>query len=1125
MCRTIRLFICVCVCHLALQGFAAEADLQMGASMMRLPPMKMPPNIDGKIDADEWKGAGVSFGSLKAASATLEPRKTLFRLGYDSKAVYFSCSSELPPGELKLLSRVNKPDVKLFMDDLVEILLCPPGGDFAYQLAVNSTGTAFKLKYPMKNGALSGSSQAWDTNIKTASSFDNGNWNFEVAISYSEMKFSPLNILGEWRVQMCRDWTQPQVQTCWSKSASFSNPDQMGKVIFDKSTPIVVEFNTLGPDYASGDMDCRLGIVNTGDKSEKLKVKIDIVSGGAPLTLDEEKVIPPGTTETVALARKEISPIPRDCLISVSDSKTGVSYFSKYFSWEPNTKSIWSGGGGNPAMDFAYLPTFHTLKCRIDPASMKDGKSIKEVRFQVKSKIDKAVVGDRSTAVRSGSYFRSTMNLPELSDGDYEIEAELIMKNGDKPIIISREFSVKKFPWENSALGLEDVIVPPFIPLKVSDDSRRVDALMTAYSMKNGFWDAIYAQGENILARPVSLVIDSGKVKFTEKSFQSLSRTNSSVICETVSESPGGVKMSAKYEYDYDGMCKLTIELIPEKPVLIENGFIEVPLKSAYANLFHTTNNNMRFNPADYIPKGNGVVWDSTKAKLNNQLSGNFRPYFWFGDIYKGLCWFSESDKNWSVDPAKPALELIRNDAETSLRVNLFSQPFTLNSPRKFVIGFQATPVKPQMQNWRRMFIGWKPDGVKDVYKIGCFLSTTFMGGDGDFWPAGKDYSLLEKFTTNRHFRERISPEVINAYVEKYYGDRSNDRKNYFRKGLTAGEQLSYKADFIFEYLNPKISKINWPEYQIFMDEWWCSEYRANNADPYNTRPEKSYQDFMLSYARKLIDCGFDGIYYDNVRDWPVFSDVTGPGYVRPDGEMQPYFDIFAMRQTIKRTATLLFTQNKKFLDDRPFLYLHMTNTNIIPLMSFGTVSLEWEANYGSSDFQTRFPDGYILATTIGTQSGCVPSVLIEITGNEKERVSRTFIATVLAYDIPLVYSQGGLDAKALRTTFEKLYKFGYGLPDVESFPCWKNQKYVLINGAGIKMAVHRRNDGNAIIAVSDFSGKDNSCEIDFAGLGLGPLKVSNMETNTTLILQGTKAELKIPKYEFVLLLAEKIKK
>ena len=102
---------------------------------------------------------------------------------------------------------------------------------------------------------------------------------------------------------------------------------------------------------------------------------------------------------------------------------------------------------------------------------------------------------------------------------------------------------------------------------------------------------------------------------------------------------------------------------------------------------------------------------------------------------------------------------------------------------------------------------------------------------------------------------------------------------------------------------------------------------------------------------KKLVQAGMDGIYYDNIRDWPVFDPARGPAYKLPDGRTQPFFDIFELREFIKRTAVMLYLNKKTFPDGRPVLMAHMTNTNIIPLMSFCNIT----SGHGSVVWHQRF--------------------------------------------------------------------------------------------------------------------------------------------------------------------------
>ena len=193
------------------------------------------------------------------------------------------------------------------------------------------------------------------------------------------------------------------------------------------------------------------------------------------------------------------------------------------------------------------------------------------------------------------------------------------------------------------------------------------------------------------------------------------------------------------------------------------------------------------------------------------------------------------------------------------------------------------------------------------------------------------------------------------------------------------------------------------------MDEWWCSEYRAMSEDEYNNTLTKSYQDMVLYNLRNMVRAGLEGIYYDNIRDWTNPNMVTGPAYRRADGTVQPYFDLFDLREFAKRTAIMLYQEKKTFPDGRPVLTFHMTNTNLVPILAWGSISLDLEAQYGSKDFQNRFSEGYLQSCTIGTQTGVIPEILITITGKQLHAVSRTFLAVTLAYDLPFVMNGGGL--------------------------------------------------------------------------------------------------------------------
>lgn len=98
--------------------------------------------------------------------------------------------------------------------------------------------------------------------------------------------------------------------------------------------------------------------------------------------------------------------------------------------------------------------------------------------------------------------------------------------------------------------------------------------------------------------------------------------------------------------------------------------------------------------------------------------------------------------------------------------------------------------------------------------------------------------------------------------------------------------------------------------------------------------------------------------------------------------------------------------------------------------MSFCSTILPWERSSNGDEYQKRYPAGFVLADTIGTQSGCVPRVIVS-TVSPKLPVAdqvRSLIANSFAYGLMIHADQG------VRRGFEEyqkardsVFSFGYG--------------------------------------------------------------------------------------------------
>jgi hypothetical protein len=1109
--------ILVVICGMsAFMTYGGDAAL---VSYIRIPIMTKPPLIDGKIQEGEWREASESFGALQLGTNYLAGRDAVFFIGYDTKNLYFACKSELPPEGMSLLSRVREQNGKVYADDAVELIIMPAHKEYVYQFISNSLGTVFAKKYPVSRGSVCTTEQKpWDPKAITASSLRDGNWEIEVMIPMEDLGINELPFDKEWRLQMTRDWRQPAEQTPWNKSGNFCDPDSMGILVMDKDIPSL-HFKGLGKDYRKGLFDIGLSAFNFTGAACDVECDISIVSDGPPRALNTKEQIASGQSKDFALKYSEKAAITSDLFATIKESKSGKLLMRRNFKFGSGKETRWEKLAAKEStdMEFAYYPYYKLIKCRIDTSLM--GNEISQVSFHAKDQNGK-LIGNPTAGQKNKNDYRAEWGLPELAEGTYKAVCEIAFKNGEKKIF-EKEFQVKHFPWEHNQIGLEKIIVPPFKPLKTDKNKREVSALMTGYGIKGLFWDRIYSQGENILASPIRLLIN-GKDVLQEKTFEFTSVADHAVNAR-MSVTGKGLEIKSEHEYDYDGMCKVTLDIIPDGKVEVENAWIEIPLKKSVARLMHTMHNTMKNHPADFIPEGNGIVWDSRMGYKNDEIKGNFWPYFWLGDIYKGFCWFTASDKDWSLDYEKAAIQIVRKDDSVVLRINIVNKPCVWEKPFKYVMGFQPTPVKPRMDGWRRVSERVKFKTENNI-AMALLAGSSVWSADGayDPWPAGKDYSMTRKLAKSERRQSAKDTSDVVPFIDKHFPNISKTRYDFVKRHLMRGRYWGSFCDFLVPYLNPTASEMYWDEYKVYMDEWWYSNYRANVSDDYNTEPCKSYQDMFLYYTRELVRNGMDGLYYDNIRDRTSYDTTTGPAYELPDGEIQPYFTIFSVRELLKRTYTMLYLEGKTMLDDRPLLITHMTNTNIVPCMSFSTITLDLEAKYGPADFQDRFPESWLLGTTIGTQTGCAPEVLVQITGDDKDFVTRTFLAVTLAYDLPIVLDGGGLSS-TFKNTWDLIRNFGYGSKEIKVYPCWDSNTPLKILTPNTRSVLYLNPQKNeAIVVVSDFGAGGKSI-VDISNLGFKPMIARDLENQKSIEVTENRLEVELKKHDFnIIILKER---
>jgi hypothetical protein len=321
-------------------------------------------------------------------------------------------------------------------------------------------------------------------------------------------------------------------------------------------------------------------------------------------------------------------------------------------------------------------------------------------------------------------------------------------------------------------------------------------------------------------------------------------------------------------------------------------------------------------------------------------------------------------------------------------------------------------------------------------------------------------------------------------------------------------------------YTNPRGVGFDMAEWPTFQDEWISFAYynRARQGSiGYDITPTESYRDCALYFYEKAMTC-FDGVYWDNIYLSANWGTVVGGAWVDERGRVHPGMGLWAMRDLIRRTAVLYHEKGRHGV-----FVPHMTNTDIVPILSFANVSLDWEWQYGERDFQDRFTPELTVAQAIGRRAGNVPLILpggfYDSTAPNFEWVMRTRLGVCLVHEID-AWDHG---PAATLAVLQKLAEFGYGSPDCRVFNYWDDGHPVSVQGADARTIAMARG-GQAVVVVTDYGdGGDCRVSLDAAALGL-PQKATATDFETGAAVDGDVAaglRFTLKKHDFKALLLQ----
>lgn len=633
-----------------------------------------------------------------------------------------------------------------------------------------------------------------------------------------------------------------------------------------------------------------------------------------------------------------------------------------------------------------------------------------------------------------------------FADGRYR--ATLTPAGASEPSLV-KDFAYTNYPWFNTPAGRADILLPGFTP--VATNGAAADVVGRRYVFgDSGLPREIWADGRQLLARPVEL---RGVAVPSGADFSWTSRT------DTVARFHGGL---ASGRVEQDGLVVFDLAL-PETagPVALD-----IALAPQYASLFHVCGDAIRSNPAGFLPDGPGRLFSSRSMKGNGMTLDNFMPYCWIGTDTRGLCYVADTDRGWVHGPDRDAVEIHREaDGVVVLRLNLVAEAGR-HAARHIELGLQASPVKPMPEGWRGWVDAYDVPGARNALcqpsspTWGCYINGMAR------YPAFEDWSFIRQMAASAR-EGRPDEAALESWVARCLEARANaphlvpwlaaiaddataerELRNHAGAALRRPCILAGKANPVLYYYTCDYDPCETLyEMPVMADEWGSRAFVVG-----------SHQDYAIYYLVKMCENGMSGVYNDNAFPRASLNWVTGYAWFDEQGRLHPSYGIWALREFARRQVVAMLEAGVR----EPWLTVHHTNANILPILSFATNTMGMEDKYGTrggqADWQDRWPRDYIRTVNQGYQGGFF-ATSIEGPFHDKAdrtRLTRTMLATLLPHEVQPTLSQA-CDTALVTKALAIRQAFGIGAPDCRYWAYYDEENPVAQADADVMVSVYRR--------------------------------------------------------------------
>ncbi len=809
--------------------------------MARVPRRTGEITIDGSLDDEGWQRASEVPILTDIRSTFPHSRQARGSLCWDDERLYIGLWSEKQEGELK--ADAAERDGPAWEDDSFEVFLSPgeePSDDFAHFI-FNAAGTIFDSRGPVTD---------YTAGVEIATSKGEREWMAEVAVPFADLGVAgpaPEQVL---RANLCRDWPQePPAQptyTAWAYTGpSFTrNPERFGRFVLGgegEGTRAGV-----GPGLSAG----ALSVAATAFEPATLNVS---VTAERARVLDETRAL--DGEETVSASLRDVRNGVLAVSITAADGTGLLDYRTRFMVREP--------------IAVEYLPRVldEMLGLQIDLRNLESTWAEAVRAGGATLRID--VAGPEGYAASSEHAVDGlglTAEVPlEYRDGSYEFTYTLTAPGMAEPLVASSELEKPPTPWLGAGVGITDEVLEPWTPLEYRDDGA-VACWNREYRFEGPLPSAITAGGEAVLRGPITLTMRTpdGEGELRETSAEVV-RADPSRMERSGQARFSDLQVPVRWEawMEYDGLAvgSLTID-VPEGGLSIEELTVRIPLRPEIVRYIRGERKSPNRTQWD------GELWES-----------HFQPYIWVHDETEGFCYFCEEEANWVYGDDAPVVRVIGGD-DAAIELRIISEPVTAREPLTYQLGFQATPVRPPVPDWRAWNFGsYRPAEGQNAH----VYMAAYHQWAGLFMPGNIEQLL-------KHEAERDEMGVRTFY-----------------------------------YATTSCTPNNNPTYDLFGSLWHCSypsqygPYDGERNSPTWREPTPDYYlmpvcngcetlaDYQVYWARELLEIvGPEGLYTDCDGMWACENRAHGHGFTDQFGKSGVTYPVLEHRALAKRLATVV---------------------------------------------------------------------------------------------------------------------------------------------------------------------------------------------------------------------------